>query len=117
MHVALRSRSNCGQLAITECNGRGGYGRSRLLLFSLETDGITVIAYDPEIDLKTVGTRTITPSGVLAGFGSNPGGGGRVYLTKPAFPFIQENISGEIRDKWPWWNLQPRPIRGRGFRT
>ena len=50
--------------------------------------------------------------GLLAGFGSNPGGGGRVYLTKPAFPFIEENISGEIRDKWPLVEFTAKPDQG-----
>jgi hypothetical protein len=68
----------------------------------IQANGSTLL-YDPVINLKVAGSRTITPQGVV-GQQTGDGGlsvGGTVWLTGAYTSFLGTDISAEDPSVWP----------------
>jgi hypothetical protein len=74
---------------------------------TIKADG-TVLFYDPVINLKAAGLRTITPSGVTGTQTGDTGlsTGGDLWLTGVCGPFMATDISGESSGVWPTFTIE-----------
>jgi hypothetical protein len=60
------------------------------------------VSYSPSIDLKTAGTRTITPSGVAGSTGADSiTAPGNIWFSKSHAPSTNHDVSGESSSLWP----------------
>lgn len=68
----------------------------------LSVDRTVEITYDPVLNLKQLGQRTITPGAVSGQSGDTLGSApGNVWLAGPQGIFANHDVTGEASNKWP----------------